>query len=870
MNTAKAAAAASTPNVRGSVYLDSFDARIIEYQYATIKLQALITHIKALQIKIRVNPSLIPLIHYIVILSGPLLNISDILSKRLEQIGRLVPLNDQRKVAPSVNTSALNFEIDDTQPTDITYDTNAKELLPMLLGLYENALAIYQKKLQQVVLERDANRVPAANGAPIPIDLATFKDILEPLELNVFSKLLIEPQELESFKFKKVPLVIDSINKSIKVLEEYVQQLQTFKQKPNDSVLKRLPYWNYTIHRIFASFVKLSELYTILRKFGRELYLPVDEYLHNPKILHNNVKLELSLNEADDFLKNTRKNQNLVFTLAKATRQGSYFHVKSSIIIEFINTLAPSVSLVSKLSLVVLTLTKNWELAESKLLKIEQEMKQREKNSRVSSPTSPTSGESLNAKKLEVLFNPEKNKQSQEYIAKQQREREKSALEDRIAKEKLEKEKQLLEEQRAKRRVEERERQLREELTKERGDLSPNVSRQGSIRKATAITRARSNSNSSVSSNSSASSLNALTRTDSLGSLKVSSPTALSRTSSLQKRPASVYISSPAFDIRTQLRRQAAASAKEAPSNTTTASPVGNRRRSQSLQSSLPSTQQNNSMLAAAAGAAALKQERHSSLKSKTEITHEQVMQYRQQHQQHLQVKPSKPHSRSPSPLRTKSPKSNTELPNINELTLDDTPSKSKPPLKSALASKKPSQPAPTSPTPQSANLAIPDLVNETTSESSDSTYDHLNQDTGSPKSLETIKPDTKEPSTQHFEPDLEIEPSKPIVKKVRFTGVPDEIEEEKPKRKGWIRPPKIQSPFAATSSHNKGTRSALSTAADALQQERMIFHNIKRGELDVNTGNIVIPNTSNKRVMNTLAASTNNNHRLGRWRLGK
>lgn len=902
MNTAKAAAAVSTPTVKGGIYLDSFDARIIEYQSAIVKLDALIKHVKALQIKIRTTPTLIPLIHYIVILTGPLLNISEILSKRLEQLGKLLPVHDQRKVAPSVNISALNFEIEDTQPqSSIKYDEHTKELLPSLLMLYENALAIYQNKLQQSIVERDANRLPGPNGKPIPLDLSIIKDLLEPMELNVFSKLAIEPQESESYQFKRIPLVIDSINKSIGPLKNYLQQLQSYKMRPNDSVLKKLPHWHYTIHRTFATFVKLSELYTILRKLGRELYLPVDEYLHNPKILHNNVKLELSLKDADEYLKNTRKNQNLVFTLAKATRQGSYFHVKSSTIIEFTNSLAPSISLISKMSLVILNLARNWELAESKLLKIEQEMKQREKNSRVSSPTSPTADGALNSKKLEVLFNPEKNKLSQEYIAKQQREREKHAIEDRIAKEKADKERAILDEQKAKKKVEVRERQLREELTKDRGDLSPNVSRQSSIRN----TRVRSNSNSSVSSNSSASSLNALTRSDSISSPRITSPTTLSRSSSLQKRPASVYISSPAFDIRTQLRRQQAAAAKESPKSATaspsnnndTSSPVGNRRRSQSLQSSIPSTEQNNTMVAAAAGAAALKQERHSSLKSKAEIKNQEILKRKQQ-QQTLQAPPLKPQSRSPSPLRAKNPKT-TELPNISELALDDTPSKPKKPLKSALVTKKPqqltspipkrSQPSsptpkksqPSSPTPQAVStLTVPDLINETTSESSDSTYENQPaQGAGSPKSLETIKADAKdqqstldETSSQSgivadSEPESEPEQPMPIVKKVRFTGVPDEIEDEKPKRKGWIRPPKIQ--FAASSSAPNGPRSALSTAADALQQERMIFHNIKRGELDVNTGAIVFPNTSNKRVMNTLAASTNNNHKLGRWRLG-
>jgi len=923
MNTAKAAAAASTPNVKGGIYLDSFDSRIIEYQYAIIKLEALIKHIKSLQIKIRANPTMIPLIHYIVIITGPLMNVNDILAKRLDNIGKLTSMGDQRRVAPSVNTNVLNFELDEQQEIiPVKYDEKSKELLVNLVAIYENALTIYQKKLQRSMIERDANRLPAANGKPIPIDFAFLKDILEPMELNSLPKLTIFSNELSSYQFKKIPIIIDSINKSVKLIKDYSGQLEGYKSKPNDTTLKKLPHWNYTIHRIFACFVKLSELYTILRKLGRELYIPVDEHLHNAKILHNNVKLETSLNEANEFFKHSKKNQNLIFTLAKCTRHGSNYHVKTATIIEFTNFLKQSILLINKISNVVLNLIKNWELAETKLIKIETEMKQREENSRLSSPTSPTPNIN-NFKKIEVLFNPEKEKLSQEYIAKQQRERQRLAMEDKISKENLEKQRNALEEEKSRKKFEDRERKLREDLIKERELTSPPISRQGSLKNKNSsniiTTRTRSNSNSSISSNSSSSSLNALGRSNSISSPNFTSPTNLSRSSSLQKRPASVYISSPAFDIRTQLRRQQAATTSptvgasdnnnhnvniSSPSALNSniikgdhngggsggggTPPTGNRRRSQSLQSSLPSTQENNTLLATAASAAALKQERHSSLKSKSEINHQEFLQKKQQQQQNLQVPKNISRSRSPSPLRNKD-----ELPNIDELSLADSPLKKKTissSLKSAMV-KPPQSPKSltknASPSSPSQSFTIPDLVHETNSESSDSTYDQINQDNGSLKSLETIKPgesslkegskegDNDDDNDNDKEQDKEQDKEsltfpKPIIKKVRFTGVPDEIEETKPKKKGWIHPPKIlTNNKSSITSQSQSRSTGLGTAADALQQEGLIFHNLKRGELDVNTGNIIIPNTSNKRIMNTLAANTNNQHKLGKWRLG-
>ncbi|CCH45283.1 GLC7-interacting protein 4 [Wickerhamomyces ciferrii] len=880
MNSAKAAAAASTPVIKGGVYLDSYDAKIIEYQYAIIKIEALIKHIKSIQIKLRVNHHLVPIIHYMISLMGPLFNVSDTLTKRVDQLSKLTSIGAQRKVAALANTIALNFELEDQEALKLKYDDNARHLLNELLSLVENAGLIYEKKLQQACVERDANRLPGSNNKPVPLEVEFFKDLLDPLELNVFPKLIVEASEFDNFHFKKVPLVIDSVNKSIKLIKDYLEQLKQFKSKPNDNVIKKLPHWSYTTHRIFACFVKLSELYTILRKFGRDLYLPYDEHLHNPKILHNNVKLELSLQNSDEYLKNTRKNHQLMTTLAKFTRQGSYTHLRTQSIVELTNLLIQSITLISNFSAVILGLLKNWELAEAKLVKIEQEQKQREKQQRALLSPNSSSSPADSKKKVEVLFNPEKEKLAQENIAKQQRERERQAAEERALKEKQLKEQQLKEDQITKRKFEERERQLRQELSNSR-DNSPNVSRRGSIQRNTntnstaPATRIRSNSNSSISSASSNSSLNALSRTDSISSPHLISPTNLSRSSSLKsKRPASIYMSSPAFDIRTQLRRQAAAtasgsgtppkvnnsiSATTSPLNGSAAGngsqPVAGRRRSQSLQSSLPSTEHNNSLLAAAAGAAALKNERHSSLKSKSEVNHEQHL---EEKQRHLQVKSNGPrNSRSPSPSRFNI----KDLPNINELSLDESPSKLKRPLKSALANGKTNGKKVNTST-QSQNLGVPELSNESTSESSENTLDPGIQ---SPISNRTMKlEDSME--IDNLDEDDEEEP-RPIIKKVRFTGVPDEVEEDsKPKRRGWVKVP----PRLLSNPINPRPKSALSNAAASLQQEGVMFHNIKRGKLDVSTGNIVIPDTSNKRIMNTLAANTNNSHRLGRWKLSR
>jgi hypothetical protein len=96
-----------------------------------------------------------------------------------------------------------------------------------------------------------------------------------------------------------------------------------------------------------------------------------------------------------------------------------------------------------------------------------------------------------------------------------------------------------------------------------------------------------------------------------------------------------------------------------------------------------------------------------------------------------------------------------------------------------------------------------------------------------------------------------ELTSSKPIVKKVRFTGVPPESPPST-KRKLW-KP--LQKPTFQRAARNK---TSLTVAAETLKQERLTFHSIRRGSLDFKTGKVNVPASSdaltNNRMMGSLA----------------
>lgn len=858
--------------VRGGMALDAFDARTVEFQCALRKLHQLTTHIRALRIRLKAAPGSVPLVHYAATLCAGVISVNEHLRRRLVMTSQLKPVKDMRKVVPQVNTSPLSFEAEDEERDVVQYtgDVNYALLFDQLLALCDNASAIYSAKLSRCLEERDANRRPDAIHKPIPLDMAEFTDLLEPLEVLALGKFTVPLDELDSYQFKAVPIFLDAVQATVNNIGTYLAKLTIYKQKPTDTELKRLPHWEHTIHRIVASTVKLSELYSILRRFGRELYLPASNELHAPKILHKNPAWESILSQMDDYLKAPKKNEQLLFTLARVTRQEAMFQVKHATIAELVTSLQQSHALIVKFIALLREFAKCWEQLRSyrSNLKLDTSIPTRDPI-RMVSPTSKT---------IAVLFDPTREKLVQENLAKQQRHRERCALEGRSQKELLEKQKQLKEEELSRRRFEEREKQLRADLTRDRHSPAPSRAgsltrparanssgtqeltsiggraRAGSNSSPTLGNRSRSTSNASVSSNSSSSSqLNSLKKSPTASV----SPTATHSPSLQHRRPQSMYMSSPAFDIRSQLRRQERLK-QESLLLASDSQPL---KRSASLQQS---PAQRKTMIQAAATSALTyatspsgKDVRHSSLKMQSELRKQQAK---------VVVDPS-PRSFSPIPRA---------LPNISELKVG-TPTKEytytqSPPLSpelvpSRLHSQDPTSPitltpshtgdefdiTPTKSKSHSASVILDTPIKEDIITTVSSLHDTKPRSmcdvvlpvklTDDSKTETSTKPELTDTASSGCS---EEEQAKRTIKKVRFTGVPAYVEDPKPTRQGWTKPPK---------NWQKKTGFQL----DNLQVDKLSLSAFRKGGINVTTS---MPD----RIMSTLTLGP---QKKG-WRLGR
>lgn len=919
---AAAAAQASTPSMRGGILLDGYDARIVEFQCAMRKLQVLQTHLRALAIKVKASKGeSVPLIHYIVTLMTGATQVNDQLKKRIETVNRFECLRDRRKLVPHVSTSPVIVDLEDSSEVVCQYTSEAdySQLLEDLILIAENGVAIYQEKLKQSLTERDLARKPDATHRPIPLDFTAFADVIEPLEVITLSQFVRSAEETDIQRLKSIRAFLDAVEKSTRNIGSYVDVVMKTRSKLTETSVQRLPSWAYTLHRIVASLFKLSELYAILRRFGRELYIPRKQDLHSAKLLHKNTKWQKILNECDEYLLNSKKNELMLLVLSKVTRSGSQFPMKVSTIQDVVTPLQHSYTLVIKMTSVLRDLLKGWE--------------------EVGFSEQPTQLKAGTGKKLTVLFKPDKEKQLKETTTEQQRDKELSS--------RIERNKQQNTSTKVRAgslttaSTNQLVRSANVAATRARAGSNPPIMITSPFMTTTS-SRSRSGSNASAASSSSTSSqLNSLRENRTTASRSAQeSPTVLSRTPSSQRRarPQSVY-SNAAFDIRTQLRRQEKLKANTPSPPTEPAKPNGNGtrlQRSSSLQQSPSSIRRATMVNAAAAGALSSQTEqqttvlRHSSLKSPAELAksknsspklraaangsqrtlptaHEKTIVESNDLPNLSELKistppksdtkissrrssTSTPKATAKTPQRVKSiispkatPKSTSKV--ISRTTSKDTPESSSNSTPTVLSPPKSPELTPATvimkrddstdssgsiqPTPETLTPTITNEDYDITPTKSNSTtdlYPHLMplkpsespfakpMNKSIPGGEASSTPDLVESGTAS-ESSLEDEPPEPkkITKKVRFTGVPPLLPEPKPKRKGWVHPP-------STLSIQK-TRTGLSVAAAALQQERMAFSRSKQG------GFGAFDNSTNAsdRMMSSITASSSQK----RWRIG-
>lgn len=285
---AKAAASASTPMVKGSVYLDWFDAKYIHFMATIWELEQLIHVCKLLlkTIALKKDDNVVPLTNFLLALrSSSLFNFSPVIAKRMQLLSqfkqcKLNEINPPLSTAPvSLRCALLPIEEEvETYLANIYNKSLQMKLLNSLLAVSNNALQICRRNANQLLMERNANRPADATGKPVPLDQNCIKDLLMPHELTAGLDLMVKISDskrdtshdafcllnlnvLQKFRTK--------INEScLPPLRGYYTSIMKFSKSKSISLnsgLVQLPYWQQSMHRIYALSLRIKLLIDVIQ-----------------------------------------------------------------------------------------------------------------------------------------------------------------------------------------------------------------------------------------------------------------------------------------------------------------------------------------------------------------------------------------------------------------------------------------------------------------------------------------------------------------------------------------------------------------------------------------------------------------------------
>lgn len=374
------------------LYFGSLDARVIQYKYAIYKLERLVRAIgellNELETSTDADTDSVVLVQYIVHLSSTLFAINEQkFGPRLAALENFKPVKTTTVSIPPVVTH-IPYDLKDVDVTPLS-EMPLKEATVQaakaLRTTAENCLEGYQKRLVNAEREIgnenfciDLDNLIAYMFNPsvdIDISLKASDSSIPAFLFPIDQEYLNSPDGMEA-------LLIDIDLQALFVLTRLVQQiirshkapLNKFKElkaasKQNQkAVLEAMPQSGYALHRVLVWALRLNDLYTIVRRYGRQIYLSNYHHLNDPKFLSHmpNVTVFKTqiLKNIEELFNTSKKNGVLVATITRFIRLNFRVEINVKQIIEFFGFIGQSFVLVENLAKSLDQLGKAWMACE--------------------------------------------------------------------------------------------------------------------------------------------------------------------------------------------------------------------------------------------------------------------------------------------------------------------------------------------------------------------------------------------------------------------------------------------------------------------------------------------------------------------------
>ncbi|KAI5966743.1 uncharacterized protein KGF55_000152 [Candida pseudojiufengensis] len=355
--------------------ITSLDCKILQYEYGIYKLKKFIQSLKRLQ----TLENELPLLHYITLLTGNTFAINDkAFDSKFEKLSHFHPVN-VGVINISVTVSHIPYDIPDLPITaldEMPTIEQARKCLKQLENLSNICLNGYLKRLSLAKIDKsnivkDSVLDSYFSQLGNIISHEIFHNDID-LELNdlTFS---ISNEEQNNQNYQEASLIDMDIKELFIIINQI--EISLSKLKPLINQLKKPDVKDpYAIHKIFLITQRLNDIYTIIRRFGRKIYLSNHQHLLDSKFLfhsHNSAFFKTTiLRSMDEYYNSMKKNGTLIANITRLIRQDSKFESNNKNILNHINFASQGLNVIEKSLTILKEFGLNWIISERKFRSI--------------------------------------------------------------------------------------------------------------------------------------------------------------------------------------------------------------------------------------------------------------------------------------------------------------------------------------------------------------------------------------------------------------------------------------------------------------------------------------------------------------------
>ncbi|CAH6722072.1 hypothetical protein CLIB1444_08S01244 [[Candida] jaroonii] len=357
------------------------DAKIIQYKYAIHKIRSFIKFLNEVRDKQRNNseksaeptPEIgdsekpigtkdkIVICHYLTLLSGVVFAINEgIFNPKLELLSqfklfRISPIN----VSPIV--SHIPYDINDNvvnplielPKSELTY-----KCVSLLITLYNHCLSGYEKRYQQAItqykIKDETNQAidDMINEFCKGLDISGSDEFIfemskenksdddEKTEGGIENEEVLQEANLIDIDIKMNFVVVKHYRKTLADLKKVVEKYKLIKSQPatkQTKYLSTIPHQEYSLHKLLILILRVNDIYFIIRKFARKVYISNYAHLNDQKLVGRNQYFKSLLKSIDELFNGTKKNGVMIATITRFIRVNSQFTSDVKNILDFNN-----------------------------------------------------------------------------------------------------------------------------------------------------------------------------------------------------------------------------------------------------------------------------------------------------------------------------------------------------------------------------------------------------------------------------------------------------------------------------------------------------------------------------------------------------